>query len=505
MDSYRIDLLQGLRFLARRPGFTAVASLTLALGIGANSAIFSVVNAVLLRPLPLSDPDRLMAVWETVPERGPFRVAPANYFDWRRENRSFEGLAAFGAATVGLSDEVGEPEQLLGAHVSANYFSVLGVEPVLGRSFLPEEERRDSQIVLLGHGVWRRRFGGDRQIVSRKVMLDGAPYTVVGITPPGIYPTWPRTSARVTFRPEQQQFLDPAAGGREGLQAAKPRAGGGGPAPAGRHARAGAAGHGKARRTARQQYPETNEGEGILLRPLRDEVVGEVRPALLTLLAATVLVLLVAGANVMSLLLARSVARRREVAVRSALGAGSRRLFRQFASECFLLAGAGDGLGALLAVWALGLVKRVAPQQIPRLEELSVDWTVFAFALLLGLGSALVFALVAAWDAGRLDLGQTLKEAGGASTQRASRRSRRLLVVAQVAVAVVLATSAGLLSRSFWELSRVDPGFNPDRVLTVDLVLPPAGYPDWRRVSSFYAELLERLRGLTDVRSASLA
>jgi hypothetical protein len=214
-----------------------------------------------------------MAVWETVPGRGPFRVAPANYFDWRRENRSFEGLAAFGAATVGLTDDVGDPEQLLGAHVSANYFSVLGVEPLLGRSFLPEEERRDAQVVLLSHGLWQRRLGGDPQIVGRKITLDGAPYTVVGIAPPGIYPTWPRTSARFSFRPEQQQFWSPLRVEERDFRRRSHVlgvVGRLGPGVTGEQAREEM---GRLAAQLARQYPETNEGEGILLRPLRDEVV----------------------------------------------------------------------------------------------------------------------------------------------------------------------------------------------------------------------------------------
>ena len=208
MDSFFLDLRHGFRTLARRPGFTAVASLTLALGIGANTAIFSVVNAVLLRPLPFPDPDRLVAVWETFPEGGPSRVAPANYFDWSAEKRAFEAMAAFGAAGFSLTGQ-GEPEQLLGAHVSASYFSVLGIRPLLGRFFTAEEDQPGAGVVVLSQGLWRRRFGASREVIGQKVTLDGAPFTVLGIMPPGIYPTWPRTSAHFSFRPEHQQFWIP--------------------------------------------------------------------------------------------------------------------------------------------------------------------------------------------------------------------------------------------------------------------------------------------------------
>ena len=282
MNTLLQDLQYGLRMLLKHPGVTAIAVLTLALGIGANTAIFSVVNAVLLNPLPYREPDRLVSLWENVPTHGRWRASPANFFDWKKQNTVFEDVAAFGGASMTLTGD-GEPEQLLGARVSSGYFAVVGVEPLLGRSFAPEEhEPGKGQVVILGHGFWQRRYGGDRNIINRNVTLDGATYTVVGVMPPGIYPVWPTTSGTITFDEQQQDFLMPmsftAAVGRRAIRA---------------RARCRWPGSNRASRSSKlltemntigarlEQEHAANRGEGIIVSQFMNEVVGNVRPALL--------------------------------------------------------------------------------------------------------------------------------------------------------------------------------------------------------------------------------
>ena len=334
----------------KHPGVTALAVITLALGIGANTAIFSVVNAVLLRPLAYRNPDRLVALWENVPQNGRWRASPANFLDWKTQNTQFEDLAAFGASTMTLTG-AGEPEQLQGSRAGAGYFAVLGIEPILGRTFVTEEfEFGKGQAVILGYNFWQRRFGGDKNLINRTITLDGSNYVVTGVMPPGVYPAWPTTSGKISFEPNQQQFWIPLAFSAERAAARNSHVIGvlGRLKPNVTIEKARAEMNTIAARLE-QQYP-ANQGAGIIVEPFINEMVGNVKPALLTLLGAVGLVLLIACANIAGLLMAQHAARSKEIAIRAALGAGRGRLVRQFFIEGLLLSvdglSGGDSSGA---------------------------------------------------------------------------------------------------------------------------------------------------------------
>ncbi len=507
MDNLIKDIRFGIRMLLAKPGFTVAAILTLALGIGANTAIFSIVEAVLLRPLPYKEPDRIVAVWETDLGKGGerWRVAPANYFDWREQSAAFEEMALLGASSLNLTG-AGEPEQLLGVRVSAGYFAVLGVEPVIGRSFLPEEDAPGKgQVVILSHGLWQRRFGSDPDIAGKTVTMDGNIYTIVGVMPPDIYPSWPTTSAKIMFQHSHQQFWIPAAFSDRWRASRRSHILGviGRLKPGVTLDQAQAEMNTVAARLE-QSFPE-NEDEGILVSPLMYEMVGNVRPALLVLLGTVGFVLLIACANIASLLLARFAARNKEIAIRAALGGTRLRLVRQFMVEGFLLSLLGGLTGVWLAVFGVDLIMKIIPEEIPRLDQVGLDAGVLLFTLLLAFVASLVFGLVPAIQSSKPNLLETLKEGGRTSSVAGRQRLRRMLVVFQVGMAVVLVVGAGLLIKSFRELQRVDPGFNPDGVLVMDMTLPQSKYSEWHEVSGFYTQLLERINNLPGVKSAVLA
>jgi putative ABC transport system permease protein len=490
--------------LLKNPGVSLVAIITLALGIGANTALFSVVNSVLLQPLPYHEPDRLVSLWANVPQRGRWRATPANFLDWKKQNTTFTDMAAYAASTMTLTGD-GEPEQLLGTRASNGYFWVLGMEPSLGRSFLAEEyEPGKSQVVVLGHSLWQRRFGGRSDVISKSITLNGTNYTVVGVMPPGIYPSWPTTTGQVSFNPEQQQFWVPMTFTSEwaSLRAA--------------HV-VGAIGRLKQNVTLEQaqadmttigarlaqEYP-VNKDEGIVVSPFMEEVVGDVRPALLMLLAAVALVLLIACANIAGLLLAQHAARRKEIAIRGALGAGRGRLMRQLLLEAVLLSLLGSVAGFIISRFGVDLILKLIPQQIPRLDQIQLDWRVFGFTLALSLVTCFVFGLVPAWQASKADLHGALEQSGRTSSP-ARQRFRQVLVVLQVSMAVMLVTGAGLLIKSFWQLQRVDPGFKAERVLALGLTLPASKYNEPRQINSFYNQLLERIATVPGVQSAAVS
>ena len=506
MNTLFQDFQFGLRMLAKHKSVTAIAVLTLALGIGANTAIFSVVNAVLLNPLPYRDPDRLVALWERVPEHGRWRTSPANFFDWKKQNTVFEDVAAFGQGSAAFTG-VGEPEQLTGGRVSSGYFGVVGVEPFLGRSFAPEEyEPNKGQVVILGYSFWQRRFGGDRNIINRNITLDGTSYTVVGVMPSGIYPVSPQTAGRLAFDEQQQNFWIPMSftAGWAGVRTAHVL---------------GVVARLKPGVTLQQattemdtigarlekEYP-ANRGEGIIVSPFMSEVTGNVRPALLTLLGAVALVLLIACANVAGLLLAQHAGRSKEIAIRAALGAGRVRLVRQLFIEGILLSLFGTAVGLAVATAGTKALLQFVPAGIPRLANVSLDLRVLGFTILISLGTCLIFGLVPAWQASKPDLNTALEQSGRTSGPGASRlRFRQLLVVFQVSVAVMLVIGAGLLIRSFWILQRVDPGFQSEGVLTAELILPFTKYSENTQINNFYNQLLERVPSIPGVKNATIA
>jgi putative ABC transport system permease protein len=492
--------------LSKHPLVTAIAVITLALGIGANTAIFSVVNAVLLNPLPYREPDRVVALWEKVPNQGRSRVTPANFHDWKKQNTVFEDVAAFGRNSLTLTGD-GEPEQLVGARVSSGYFAVIGVEPVIGRPFTAEEyELGKGRVVILGHALWQRRYGGDRNIINRNITLDGTPYTVVGVMPRGLYPMSPLNPGRLTFDEQEQNFWLPMSFTAEWAAARSAHV-------LGVVARL-KQGISKAQASAEmdaigarlEKEYVANRGEGILVSPFMDEVVGNVRPALLTLLGAVAVVLLIACANVAGLLLAQHAGRSKEIAIRAALGAGRRRLVRQFFIEGLLLSLLGTAAGLALAALGLKVLLQFVPAGVPRLAQVSLNWKVLGFTILIALGTCLVFGLISALQTSKLDLNSALEQSGRTSGPGASKlRFRQLLVVFQVSMAVMLVIGAGLLVKSFWLLQRVDPGFESEHVLSAGLTLTISKYSEPEQINNFHKQLLERISALPGVKHATIA
>lgn len=500
------DIRYAVRMLAKNPGVCLIAVLTLALGIGANTAIFSVVSAVLLNPLPYEQPDRLVSLWANVPEHGQWRVSPANFLDWKKQNTVFADVVAFGGSAMSLTGD-GEPEQLSGTVITDGYFQVVGAHPMVGRAFLPEEyQPGKDQVVILGYGLWQRRYGGDPNVINRAVTLDGNSYTVVGVMPPGIYPARPTPAGHIDFGEKTQDYWRPMSNFGEVASyrsahihgvLARLKAGV-------TIDQARAEMNTIAARLA-QEYEE-DKGEGIIVSPFINEVVGNVRPALVTLLVAVGLVLLIACANIAGLLLAQHAARTKEIAIRAALGAGRARLVRQFFVEGMLLSLAGTIAGLTVAQLGLKVLLKFVPQQIPRLAQVGLDWRVLGFTLLLSLITCLLFGLVPAWHASKPDLQTALEQSGRTSGPGAARlRFRQLLVVFQVSMAVMLVIGAGLLIKSFWLLHGVDPGFKVERVLSAGVNIPGSKYPKPTDINNFFNQLHERLSAIPGVESATIA
>ena len=491
------DLRYGLRTLRKSPGFTVVAVLALALGIGADSAIFSVVNTVLLRPLPYQDPDRLVMVWEDATKAGYPRntPAPANYIDWREQNQVFEGMAAIANISFNLTGD-GEPERIDGRRVSASLFPLLGVEPHLGRVFLPEEDQPGAnRAVIMSYGLWQRRFGSDPDITGKQLTLNGESFTVVGVMPPHFqFPSredelW----IPIAFGPNESatrggHYLEVIARLKHGVTLQQAQA----------EMNTIAA-------RLQQQYPESNTDVGATVISLHEQLVGDIKPALLVLLGAVGFVLLIACANVANLLLARAAVRQKEIALRIALGASRARLIRQFLTESLLLAAIGGVVGMLLALWGVNLLKAFIPENISQVKAITIDAYVLGFTLLVSLLTGLIFGLAPATQASNFNLNETLKE-GGRDTAAGSRgkRLRSLLVIAEVAVSLVLLIGAGLLINSFLRLRSVDPGFRADNLLTMRIVLPRLKYPEQPQRTAFYAELLSRVEALPGVQAAAV-
>ncbi|HEU0005699.1 MAG TPA: ADOP family duplicated permease, partial [Terriglobia bacterium] len=493
------DFRYAFRLLLKNPSFTTMVVLILALGIGANTAIFSLVNAVLLRPLPYPEPDRLVTLWErNLKEGGKHLVSPADFFDLQKNTQSFEHLAALYPPGFNLTG-VSEPERISGARVSASIFATLGVKPLLGRTFNPEEDRPGTErTVVLSHGLWQRRFGGDPLVVGKTAVLSGNAHTIVGVLPAGF--TTPGLFGNNTPEAWVPVGLDPNVTSRKArflrvYGRLKP-----GVALQQAQTEMSALGQ-----QLSQAFPETNAQIGVLLVSLHEQVTGEVRQALLLLLGAVGFVLLVACANVANLLLSRSVQRRREMALRSALGASPGRILRQVLTESLLLSLLGGAAGVVLAAWSRDLLVALGSDRLPRLRELPLDPWVLGFSLTASLLTGVLFGLAPALQASKLDLNQTLKGGiwiGQSGARRFSLRS--LLVVSEVTLSVVLLVGAGLLMKAFLRLSYVDTGLATERVLNTRISLPSAHYPAGERMLTFNRQLLAKLETVPGVASVAM-
>ena len=486
------DLRYGLRTMRREPGFAAVAILTLALGIGANTAIFSVVNAVLLRPLPYRDPARLV----TLLHDGWKPVAPANFLDWREQSSSFESVAAaqlWGLTLTGLD----RPEQIELLQTSPEMFQLLGVDAALGRTYgAGEDQPGRDHVVVLSHGFWQRRFGGARDVVGRQVTLDGEPYTVVGVMPPEFQfaPFWATRAEAWLPLNLGKRVSDRSGQSLRVFARLKPGV---------TLAQAQAEMEAVNRRLA-EQHPRENEGLTVAVDPLHEKVVGRSRPALLIILGAVGFVLLIACANVTNLMLAKSALRQREIAVRIALGAGRWRVVRQLLTESLLLSVAGGGAGLLLAYWSNTALASLGPDTLPRVRTASLDTNVLLFTLGLSVCVGLLFGLAPALRSTKSDLTESLKSRARASARgRRHERVRQLLVVGEVAVSLVLLVGGGLMMRSFLRLTSVDPGFDPQGVTTATVRLAGPRYATEEQRAAFFQRLTTQLGTLPGVKSAS--
>ena len=496
------DLRYALRTLIRWPGFTAVVILTLALGIGANAAIFSVVNAVLLRPLPFADPQRLVFVFGTPTDGDSAKVGASSsypdYVDIRDRARSFSQLAAVSVSQTTVTGKSFEPAIVSGSPITANAFATLGVAPALGRGFLAEEDRPGAPaVVIVSDAFWRQRLAANPNVIGSSVSVNGRPATVVGVMAPrfrfpGATDVWYPVAAPNDPRTRGQHSF--AIFGRLAPNATV--------ASATREV-------GGIARQLEIDYPAINAKRGARVEGMAEAIVGDVRPALLVLLGSVGLVLLIVCVNVANLFLARAAARAREVAVRTALGAGRSRLARQFLTESFVVTAIGGALGLIVAHYASEALVARAPRTIPRAEEIGIDGNVLLFLLILSAITAIVFGVLPALQMSRAMPIAALKEGGrGARGGLARRGLRQMLVVSQVALAVVLVVGAGLLVKSFWKMQQVAPGFVPDRMLVVQIQLPQsryAGYAEADRVRAFYADLQGRLVARPEVQSVAIA
>ncbi|MBO0857869.1 MAG: ABC transporter permease [Chloracidobacterium sp.] len=496
------DLRYGERMLLKQPGFTLIAVLTLALGIGANTAIFSLVNTVLLRPLPLPEPERLMTFNHSAPAQGlsELNLNNAHFAFYRDRSHMFEKMAAYESAEFALTG-AGDPEVLAGAAVTFNYFDVLGQSPLHGRTFLPEEDRPGANhVVILSYGLWRMRFGGDLNILGQSIKLDNVPTTVVGIMPPGF--DFPHPAERANMFDHVQLWvpegLNPQNTSHNNLLAV------------GRLKPGGAIADAKREITellpdfAKQFNQTFSEDTTTVMIPLEQRIVGEVRMPLLVLLGAVAAVLLIACVNLANLLLARAASRSRELAVRQCLGASGLRIARQLLTESLMLAGAGAAGGLLLAAWSVDTLKRVETANIPRLESAKLDPSTLLFTLIVTLLTGLLCGLAPAWRGARANLQEAIKEGARGSVAGVNRRLNNAFVVSQLALSLILLIGAALLLQSFRNLLAVDPGFRPENVLMGHVSLPENRYTTKTQVSRFYEQLLDRVRSLPGVQAAEL-
>ncbi|HYP29671.1 MAG TPA: ABC transporter permease [Blastocatellia bacterium] len=499
LDRLAQDLRYGVRVLGRNPLFSSVAVLALALGIGANTAIFSVVNAVLLRPLPFRDPDGLVmlrAVNVKATDGSSMGAAPADFYDWRSQSQSFEQIAAETGGGVTLSGAEGA-EMIPGSRFSEGLLEMLGARPFMGRSFQPGEFRSTAQpVLLLSHRAWRGRFGGDPDIVGKTFPMNGRATTVIGVMPPDfrhpdfaeVWTPMPEDSGEMRIR--TSRYFSVIGRLKEGVSLEQAEA---------EMATLGA--------RLSEQYPESNAGWTVRLVPLKEQVVGNIRPALLILLGAAGFVLLVACANVANMLLSRSAARRKEISLRLALGAARSRVVRQLLTESILLSSVGAALGLGLAYWGVDALTALVPESMnfPRLDEIRIDGRVLGFTVLMSFLTGVGFGLIPALQASKQDLQGSLKEnSARTSADRGLQRTRGLLIVSEIAITLLLLTGAGLLIKSFVRLQETDPGFREENLLALNIGTPMRKYPKEDQRAAYYKQLVERVGALPEVESAAL-
>jgi putative ABC transport system permease protein len=493
------DLKHGIRVLLKNPGFSAAAIIVLALGIGANTAIFSVVNAVLLRPLPFRDPARLVQVWHVPPPKSfpgmtEFAVSAANFIDWQQQNDVFNKMAIYTGSSLNLTGRE-QPEALQGAAVSADFFSTLQVQPMLGRTFTPDEDQQGrNHAVILTYGLWKSRFAANPNVVGQSVNLDGQPYLVAGVMGPKFrFPDWAQYWTPMGWTDKERAVR----GEHHFMVIARLKTNV--PIP-----QAQAQMNAISTRLA-QQYPEYDKGWGAVVVPLREQLVSDVRPALLILLGAVAFVLLIACANVANLVLAKTFGRRKEIAIRVALGATAAQVVQQILAETLLLSVAGGTLGLMLARFGTALALKFLSDNLPKSTEITLDASVLVFTIFISIVTGLIAGLLPAIRMTKTNVNDALKQGlGKTDSDSAGRRTRSILVVSEVALSLILLVGAGLMIRSLWVLSTLDPGFDPHGVLTMSLVLPKNKYSQPIEEIAFFDRVLASVRALPGVVSAGL-
>ena len=494
MNTLFQDIRYGLRTLGKNPGFAAIAILTLALGIGANTALFSVVNGVLLNPLPFPNPDQLYELYSKTPVDEHSSISYLNFLDWRKDNHSFSTLGAFRASDMNLTG-AGEPERLHGHMISAELFPTLDIPPILGRNFRPEEDQTGSApVAIISDGLWKRKFGLSPDVINKTIALNGRAYTIVGVFPGRL----PIFSASDVYTPVGQwddpTFRDRRVGmGMFAIGRLKPEVSA---------SQVGADMQSVAENLA-VAYPDVDKGTGVTIVPLKTDVVGDVRGILLVLLGAVTFVLLIACANVANLLLARSTGRAREFAIRSALGAGPARVIRQLLTESVLLGIAGGAIGLLLAVWGTRAILATLPDVLPRTDEINMNWHVLLFTAAMSLLTGIFFGLAPALKALRADMHETLKE-GGRGSSGSRHRTQSIFVVVEVAMALVLLVGAGLMIRSLIALTKINPGFDARNVLSFETSITSDKDVTSAQLRAKYRESVRQIESVAGVESAAL-